>query len=67
MQPLLSHLHQGLDVVNPGEFVGDVGTQKPKGGDSFHTLSVYEEGSVVLHVLPEVHDKLFCFMEILRM
>ena len=64
VQLLLSLLHQGLDVMSTGEFAGDVGVQKPEGGDSFHMLSVYDEGSVVQPVLPEVHDKFFCFMDI---
>ena len=51
-------------MVSPGEVAGNVGAQKPEGGDSFHAFSIYEEESVALPVLPEVHNKLFYFMDI---
>ena len=44
MHTLLSLLNQGPDVVGPGVVCGDVGAQKPEGGDSLHLFSIYEEG-----------------------
>ena len=40
------------------------GGQKPEGGDSLHLFSIYEEGGVVMSVLPEVHDEFFCLLDI---
>lgn len=36
VQPLLGLLCQGVCVVDPGEVGGNVGSQKPEGGDGFH-------------------------------
>lgn len=42
----------------------DVGGQKLEGRDGFHPFSIYEEGGVVLSVLLEVHNKLFCLLDV---
>ena len=36
---LLSFLNQGPDVVGPGVVCGDVGAQKPEGGDNGDTIA----------------------------
>lgn len=64
VQLLLSLLHQGPDVEGLGVVSEDVGGQKREGDDGFHPFSIYEEGGVVLCVHLEVHNTLFCPLDI---
>lgn len=43
MQPLLGFLYQGDGVVGPGEISGDVGAQKPEGGDRFTLFYICDD------------------------
>lgn len=47
VQLLLGLLYQGDGGVGPGEVGGDVGAQKPEGGDRFNLFFIYNESGPV--------------------